>query len=83
MIKYVFIKGYEAMKVKNEETKYRLVLSDGLHMNSYFYVSNHFGDLVVNKQIKYGTLMRLEEYTFIDGENVTNHKARLKTKKKN
>lgn len=78
----IFIEGYEAMKVKNDETKYRLVLSDGLHLNSYFYVSYHFGDLIVKKQVKYGTLLRLEEYTFMDGENVTNNNARLKTKKK-
>lgn len=64
--------------MKNGKKICRIVLSDGLHMNSYFYVSFHFGDLIKNKQVKFGTLLRLEEYKFIDGENVTNHDARFK-----
>lgn len=77
----VSIKGYKAMKGKNDETNYRLALSDGLNLNSYFYVSYHFGELIVNKRLEYGTLLRLEDYTFKEKENDYDN-TKLKTKKK-
>lgn len=77
---FFFQKGYEAVELKRNETNYRLVLSDGAHMNSYFYLCVQLNDLIVKKEIKYGTLLRIDEHKFMDGENCTNHSPRLKIK---
>jgi len=68
--------GFEAMKTNNNETSYRLVLSDGVHMNSYFFLSFYLNDLIVSKQVKYGTILRINKYRLMDGENVINHSPR-------
>jgi len=69
--------GFEAVQVKLDETNYRLVLSDGIHMNSYFFLCCQLNDLIVKKQVKYGTILRIDEYKFINGENSTDHSPRL------
>lgn len=80
IVYFFFQKGYEAVELKHNETNYRLVLSDGTHMNSYFYLCIQLNDLIVKKKVKYGTLLRIDEHKFIDGENCTNHSPRLKIK---
>lgn len=72
----VQLMGFEAVQVKPDETNYRLVLSDGIHMNSYFFLSSHLNNLIVKKQVKYATILRIDKYTFINGENSTNHSPR-------
>lgn len=62
--------------MENSEINYRLVLSDGVHMNSYFFLSSQLNDLIINHQVKYGTILRVDKYKFIDGENVTEHNPR-------
>lgn len=74
---YLCIQGYEVVDLKNNETNYRLVLSDGVHMNSYFYLCTELHNLIVEKQIKYGTILKIDEYRFIDGENSFDHSPRL------
>jgi len=69
--------GFEAVQMKPDETNYRLVLSDGIHMNSYFFLCSQLNDLIVKKQVKYGTILRIDEYKFINGENSTDHSPRL------
>lgn len=63
--------------MRNNKTNYRLVLSDGVHMNSYFYLCTELNDLIVEKQMKYGTILRIDEYRFMDGENSSDHSPRL------
>lgn len=75
------MKGFEAVQVKPNETNYRLVLSDGIYMNSYFFLCSQLNDLIVKKQVKYATILRIDEYTFMNGENSTNHSPRLDKKK--
>lgn len=77
----MFSKGYEAVELKRNETSYRLVLSDGAHMNSYFYICARLNDLIAKKEMKYGTILKIDKYTFMDGENCTDHSARSKKKK--
>lgn len=31
----------------------------------------------MEKEVKYGTIMKIEEYKFMDGENCIDHSARL------
>jgi len=69
--------GFEAVQVKPDETNYRLVLSDGIHMNSYFFLSSQLNDLIIKKQVKYATILRIDEYKFMNGENSTDHSPRL------
>ncbi|XP_027849888.2 replication protein A 70 kDa DNA-binding subunit-like [Aphis gossypii] len=72
----VQLMGFEAVQVKPNETNYRLVLSDGIYMNSYFFLCSQLNDLIVKKQVKYATILRIDEYTFMNGENSTNHSPR-------
>ncbi|XP_026805866.1 replication protein A 70 kDa DNA-binding subunit-like isoform X1 [Rhopalosiphum maidis] len=72
----VQLMGFEAVQVKSNETNYRLVLSDGVHMNSYFFLYSQLNDLIVKKQVKYATILRIDEYKFMNGENPTNHSPR-------
>jgi len=74
---FLLQKGYEAVELKPNETNYRLVLSDGAHMNSYFYLCVQLNGLIERKEVKYGTLLRIDKHEFIDGENCTNHNPRL------
>ncbi|XP_003242847.1 replication protein A 70 kDa DNA-binding subunit isoform X1 [Acyrthosiphon pisum] len=68
--------GFEAVQVKPDETNYRLVLSDGIHMNSYFFLCSQLNDLIIKKQVKYATILRIDEYKFMDGENSNDHSPR-------
>lgn len=52
------------------------MLSDGVHMNSYFFLCTKLNDLITKKQVKYGTIMRIDKYIFKDGENCTDHSPR-------
>lgn len=45
-------------------------------MNSYFFLSSQLNDLIIKHQVKYGTILRVDEYKFMDGENVTKHNPR-------
>lgn len=73
-----FVQGYEAVKLKSDSrTNYRLVLSDGVHMNSYFYLSSRLNDLILQKQVEHGTMLRINNYSFTAGENCTDHSPRL------
>jgi len=69
--------GFEAVQLKPNKTNYRLVLSDGIHMNSYFFLCSQLNDLIVEKQVKYATILRIDEYKFMNGENSTDHSPRL------
>ncbi|XP_022175457.1 replication protein A 70 kDa DNA-binding subunit-like isoform X2 [Myzus persicae] len=72
----VQLMGFEAVQVKPDKTNYRLVLSDGIHMNSYFFLCGQLNDLIVKKQVKYATILRIDKYKFMDGENSTDHSPR-------
>lgn len=67
--------------MKNNTTHYRLVLSDGVHMNSYFYLSSQLNCTISEKQIKYGTILKIDKYIFTDGENTNDNSPRLKINK--
>ncbi|XP_025412553.1 replication protein A 70 kDa DNA-binding subunit-like [Sipha flava] len=68
--------GYEAVLLKKNQTRYRLVLSDGVHMNSYFFLDPKLNDMIVKKQIKYGTILSIDQYKFLDGKNCKDHSPR-------
>lgn len=52
------------------------MLSDGVHMNSYFFICSQLNDLIVKKEMKYGTILKIDKYSFMDGENCINHSPR-------
>lgn len=56
---------------------YRLVLSDGVYMNSYFYLCIQLNYLLIENKVKYGTILRIDEYKFNDGENCMNRSPRF------
>jgi hypothetical protein len=74
---FIHLKGYEAVLLKKNQTRYRLVLSDGVHMNSYFFLDPKLNDMIVKKQIKYGTILSIDQYKFLDGKNCKDHSPRL------
>jgi len=78
ILHYLFLpQGFEAVQVKPDEKNYRLVLSDGIHMNSYFFLCSQLNDLIIKKQVKYATILRIDDYKFMNGENSTDHSPRL------
>lgn len=70
------MQGYEAIKEKDNDVNYRFVLSDGIHMNSYFFLDPKLNNLIIKKQVKYGTILRIDKFRFMNGENSTNHSPR-------
>lgn len=78
ILHFLFLpQGFEAVQVKPDKANYRLVLSDGIYMNSYFFLCSQLNDLIEKKQVKYATILRIDEYKFVNGENSTDHSPRL------
>ncbi|XP_050433019.1 replication protein A 70 kDa DNA-binding subunit-like isoform X2 [Adelges cooleyi] len=67
--------GYELVNCRSHKL-YRLVLSDGVYMNSYFYLCIQLNYLLIENKVKYGTILRIDEYKFNDGENCMNRSPR-------
>lgn len=75
MYQHIF-QGYEAIDLKNFDRFYRLVLSDSVNMNSYFFLDSSLHYLMDHKQLNYGTIIKIDKFKFMDGENCTDHSLR-------
>ncbi|XP_050542356.1 replication protein A 70 kDa DNA-binding subunit-like isoform X2 [Daktulosphaira vitifoliae] len=53
-----------------------MVLSDGIHMNSYFYLSSGLSFLLIENQLKYGTIFCIDKFQFVNGKDCKNQSPR-------
>ncbi|VVC34193.1 Replication factor-A protein 1, N-terminal,Nucleic acid-binding, OB-fold,Replication protein [Cinara cedri] len=69
--------GYEVLQMGTDNRYYyRLVLSDGVHMNSYFFLDHRLNDLINQGQLNYGMIIKIEDFRFVDGDSYTDHSPR-------